>query len=231
MTVAEGKGVETGIPEFKDIPEDHEVLESSTPYRGWVWNLRAETVRYGDGELQREFIDHTGAVQIIALDEEDRVLFIRQYRHPVRSRTWEIPGGLLDAPGESALEAAKRELAEEADYSASHWAVLVDFWTTPGGSSESIRVYLARGLKPTGETFARTHEEADIEVAWIPLEDAVDAILRGDIHNPAVSVGILAANESRRRNWETLRDENAEWPTRPEFPKVTPKALASGNRA
>lgn len=216
---------------FRDVPESHEVLDRATPYRGWVWNLRSETFRYGEAEIQREFIDHTGAVQVIALDADDRVLFIRQYRHPVRSRTWEIPGGLLDEPGESALDAAKRELAEEADYTASDWAVLLDFWTTPGGSSESIRIYLARDLAPTGEPFERVHEEADIETAWVPLDESVAAILRGDLHNPAVLVGILAANESRRRNWATLRDEHAPWPTRPEFPDVVPRALIRGERA
>lgn len=227
MSVSES----SSVPEFRDIPESHEIIESSTPYRGWVWNLRSETLRYGDNNIQREFVDHTGAVQIIALDDDDRVLFIRQYRHPVRSRTWEIPGGLLDAPGESALEAAQRELAEEADYVATDWSVLVDFWTTPGGSSESIRVYLARGITPSAEIFEREHEEADIEIAWVPLDEAVAAILRGDLHNPSVCVGILAANESRRQNWQTLRDGDAEWPTRPEFPAVTPKALEGGNRA
>lgn len=216
---------------FKDVPESHEIVESTTPYRGWVWNLRSETLRYGENEIQREFIDHTGAVQVIALDDEDRVLFIRQYRHPVRSRTWEIPGGLLDEPGEPALEAAKRELAEEADYEAAEWSTLVDFWTTPGGSSESIRIYIARGLTPSEQTFEREHEEADIEIAWVPLDEAVAAILRGDLHNPAVCVGILAANESRRQNWATLRAGDAEWPTRPDFPAVTPKALERGNRA
>lgn len=219
------------VSEFKDVPESHEVVESTTPFLGWVWNLRSETVRYGDNDIHREFVEHTGAVQIIAIDHDDRVLFIRQYRHPVRSRTWEIPGGLLDEPGESALEAAQRELAEEADYTASEWAVLTDFWTTPGGSSESIRVYIARGLQPADAVFEREHEEADIEIAWVPLDDAVDAILRGDLHNPAVCVGILAANESRRRNWQSLRDANADWPTRPEFPTVTPRALVGGKRA
>lgn len=227
MSVSES----SSAPEFRDVPETHEILESTTPYRGWVWNLRSETLRYGDNDIQREFVDHTGAVQIIALDEEERVLFIRQYRHPVRARTWEIPGGLLDAPGESALEAAKRELAEEADYAAANWSVLVDFWTTPGGSSESIRVYLATGLTPTTETFVREHEEADIETAWVGLDDAVAAILRGDLHNPAVCVGILAANESRRQNWQNLRDAEAAWPTRPDFPAVTPRALDGGKRA
>ncbi|MGO1544263.1 MAG: NUDIX domain-containing protein [Gulosibacter sp.] len=218
-------------PEFKDVPEHHEILESTMPHHGWVWNLRSETFRYGDQELQREYIEHTSAVQILALDDQDRILFIRQYRHPVRARDWELPGGLLDDPSESALVTAQRELAEEADFQAVEWSVLVDFWTSPGGSSESIRIYVARGLSPTEEVFDREHEEADIEIAWVSLDDAVAAVLRGDLHNPAVTLGVLAANESRRQHWATLRPADSAWPTRSVAPEVLPRALTGGARA
>src|SRR5699024_5294316 len=109
---------------------------------------------------------------ILALDDEDRVLLIRQYRHPVRRRDWEIPAGLLDVAGEHPLATARRELAEEADLAATQWSVLAEFATSPGGSNELIRVYLARGLTEL-EPFARTEEEADIERRWVGLDAAV----------------------------------------------------------
>lgn len=219
------------VLELRDVPERHEVRSEELVHRGWVWNLKSETAAYGDGEITREFIDHTGAVSVVALDEQDRVLLIRQYRHPVGFRQWELPAGLLDDPHESPLVAAQRELAEEADYAAEEWSLLLDFWTTPGGCNESIRIFLARGLTPTGRIFERVHEEADIETAWVPLDEAVAAILRGDLHNPAMLQGVFAANEARRRGWETLRPADAPWPTKSAGPSVLPRALADGNRA
>lgn len=213
--------------QFRDEPVTQEVQSANTVFRGWVWNIESETFDYGEGTLTREFVDHTGAVAILALDEDDRALFVQQYRHPARTRDWELPAGLLDAPGESALAAAKRELAEEADLSAARWDLLLDFWTSPGGSSESIRIYLARELTSL-DPFERTAEEADIVTAWVPLDEALDAVMRGDLHNPAALQAIFAATEARRRRWSTLRPADTEWDTRPTGPRVLPKALADG---
>lgn len=215
---------------IRDERLELEVRARSTKLHGWVWNVASETFAYGDDEITREYVDHTGAVAILALDEDDRVLLIQQYRHPVRTRDWELPAGLLDQDGEDPLTAAKRELAEEADLEAGTWHLLLDFWTSPGGSDESIRIYLARDLRPTASPFARTHEEADIRTAWIGLDEAIEAILHGDLHNPAALQGIFAAAESRRRGWATLRDPHADWPTRPPHPTPTPRAL-EGDRA
>lgn len=126
----------------------YEVTSSERVFQGKIWDIRRETFAYGDGEITREFVDHTGAVAVLAIDDEDRVLLIKQYRHPVRMREWEIPAGLLDITGEPPLTAVQRELAEEADLVAAEWSVLAEYYTTPGGSDEAIRVYLARGLTP-----------------------------------------------------------------------------------
>lgn len=190
------------------------VTRSDTVYEGRVWNLRRDEFTYGDGTIVREYVDHTGAVAVLALDEEGRVLLIRQYRHPVGFRDWEIPAGLLDVPGEDPLEAAKRELAEEADLTAQQWNVLSDFFTSPGGSDEAIRIYLARGLADAPEVFARTDEEADIEVRWVPLDEVVDAVLARRLQNPSLVVAALAAAAGHARDWATLGAPDAPWPGR-----------------
>ena len=94
-----------------------------------MWDVRSDTVRYGDGEIVRQYVDHPGAAAIVAMDDDDRVLLIQQYRHPIRHRDWEIPAGLLDIAGESPLETAQRELMEEADLVAADWQPLVSVFT------------------------------------------------------------------------------------------------------
>lgn len=190
------------------------VTQTETVFEGRVWNLRRDEFAYGDGSIVREYVDHSGAVAILALDDKGRVLLIGQYRHPVGFRDWEIPAGLLDVPGEDPLEAAKRELAEEADLTAERWDVLSDFFTSPGGSDEAIRIYLARGLAPTPEAFARTEEEADIEVRWAPLDEVVDAVLARKLQNPSLVIAALAAAAGRAREWSTLGAADAPWPGR-----------------
>lgn len=149
-------------------------------------------MRYGDGEIRRQYVAHTGAVAILALDDDGRVLLIQQYRHPIRHRDWERPPGSSDA-GEEPLEAARRELAEEADLTASQWEPLVASWTTPGGNDELIHIFLATGLSDAETPHAREDEEADIRVEWVPLTDAVDAVLAGRMRNGILSLGVMAA--------------------------------------
>lgn len=217
---------------LRDEPEPHPVRERSILHRGWVWNLAAEQVAYGGSELRREFVDHTSAVAVLALNSRDEALLISQYRHPVRHRDWELPAGLLDSGcGEPPLAAARRELAEEAGTEAQQWWTLLDFWTSPGGSNESIRIYLARELRPATHEFAREHEEADIRTRWVPLDAIITAVLAGDLHNPALLQAAFAAAESRRSGWASLRPADAPWPTRSAFPDPTPLALVDGKRA
>jgi ADP-ribose pyrophosphatase len=187
---------------------------SETVYEGRVWNILRDEVPYDGHTIVREYTDHPGAVAILALDDADRVLLIKQYRHPVRARDWEIPAGLLDVSGEDALVSAQRELAEEADLAAARWDVLAEFYTTPGGSDEAIRIYLARDLSATPDAFDRYAEEADIEVRWVPLDELVDAILDRRVQNPSLVVGGLAAHTARARGWTSLSPADAPWPRR-----------------
>lgn len=194
------------VESLRDEGLQVEVLLSERAFEGKVWDIRRETFAYGDGEVVREFVDHTGAVAVLALDAEERVLLIQQYRHPIRERDWELPAGLLDIAGEDPAVAAGRELEEEADLVAGSLQLLTEFYTTPGGSNESIRIYLARDLTATTEAFARTEEEADIRVEWVPLDDAVSAVLGGRLHNSILMLGVLAAAAARDRDWSTLRE-------------------------
>ncbi|KTR74749.1 ADP-ribose pyrophosphatase [Microbacterium oxydans] len=184
--------------DLRDEPFEPEVLHSDLVYRGRVWDVRSDRVRYGDGEIVRQYVDHTGAVAIVALDDEGRVLLIQQYRHPIRHRDWELPAGLLDVEGEEPLAAARRELAEEADLVAERWEPLVSSWTTPGGNDEIIHVFLATGVSSADAAHDREDEEADIRVAWVPLSDAVSAVLVGRMRNGILAIGVLAASQRLR---------------------------------
>ncbi len=194
-----------------------DIVESETPFEGRVWNIKRDRFRYGDTTITREYVDHTGAVAILAMDERERVLLIKQYRHPVRRRDWEIPAGLLDETGEPPWTAAKRELAEEADLVADEWSVLSDFYTSPGGSDEAIRIYLARGVHAAPEVFARADEEADIEKRWVPLDEVVEAVLARRIQNPSLVIGALAARAARDERWTTLSDPDSRWDGNPKL--------------
>jgi len=182
-----------------DEPLDVEILDSSVVYEGRVWDVRNDRFRYGDHELERQYVDHPGASAIVALDDRERVLLIQQYRHPIRHRDWEIPAGLLDMDGESPLETAKRELAEEADLAAEHWEPLVSVFSTPGGNDEVVHIFFATGLQPLDTVHDREAEEADIRIEWVPLADAVTAVLEGRLRNGILAVGVLAAAERLRR--------------------------------
>jgi ADP-ribose pyrophosphatase len=191
-----------------------EVTGSDVVYDGAIWDVRRDSFTYNGASITREYIDHPGAVAVLAVDDDDRVLLIKQYRHPTGLRGWELPAGLLDVTGENAVIGAQRELAEEADVVATDWALLSEFYTTPGGSNEAIRVYLARGVSAL-PAFERTEEEADIELRWVPLDDCVDAVMARRIGNPILIVGILAAQVSRSRGWSTLAAADSPWPRHP----------------
>ncbi|MFV0253896.1 MAG: NUDIX domain-containing protein [Beutenbergiaceae bacterium] len=199
---------------IEDAPAQFPVLEHRTLGQGRLFDLVSDTVDLGaGGVVQRDYLQHPGAVAVVALDEAERVLLIRQYRHPARTYLWEIPAGLLDIPGEVLVEAAARELAEEADLTASRWHTLVDFYTSPGNSDEALRIFLARDVAPvpSAQTFQRTAEELEIIAEWVPLTDAVALVHQGSIHNPSAVVGILAAHSARAGQWRQLRAADAPW--------------------
>ena len=182
------------------------VLTHEVIHAGKIFDLVGDVVDLGETQVLREYVAHPGAVAVIALDDDDRVLLLSQYRHPVRSELWEPPAGLRDVPDEELVVAAARELAEEADLVAGAWWRLVDFFTTPGGSDERIRVFLARDLRPVadGDRHTRTDEEASMVPVWVPLDEAVAAALDGRLHSPTAVTGVLAAAAARASGWSSL---------------------------
>lgn len=177
--------------------EDHQdrVLHREVAYEGMIWDVVRERFDHGGEELTREFVEHSGAVAVVCLDDEQRVLLLRQYRHPARVLEWELPAGLLDVPGEDPLVAAQRELAEEADLVATEWSHLATHRSSPGFTDEVLTTFLASGLSPVpeGERYERTGEERDMVLRWVPLTEAVEAVLDHRIGNVTTMVGLLTA--------------------------------------
>ncbi|MFD1831651.1 MULTISPECIES: NUDIX domain-containing protein [Streptomyces] len=217
MAGAEGR---TERGRLRDVPQEWTITASETPFTGNKTGVRTDRVVMPDGSVvSRDYQVHPGSVAVLALDEQDRVLVISQYRHPVRHKLWEIPAGLLDVPGENPLHAAQRELYEEAHVRAEEWRVLADVYTSPGGSDEAVRIFLARGISDVeGERFAAAEEEADMEVARVPLAELVRGVLAGDLHNNCLVTGVLALSAARAGGPEglgALRPAEAPWPARP----------------
>lgn len=202
--------------EVADAAAEVPIVESHLRHRGGVWDVRSDVIDFAGQRITRDVVVHPGAVGVLALDEADRVLLIRQYRHPVGRYLFEPPAGLLDHAGEQPLVAAKRELLEEAGYEAADWHVLVDFANSPGGSSETFRCYLARGLTahPEGRQHTGEAEESDLPQAWLGLDEARTAVLAGRLQNPTTVVGVLAAWSARATGWDTLRPAEDPWPLR-----------------
>ncbi|SDE52063.1 ADP-ribose pyrophosphatase [Blastococcus fimeti] len=190
---------------------DYRVVASEIVFDGRVISLRRDTVAMpGGGDSVREVVSHPGAVAVVALDDDGRVVLLRQYRHPVGRYLWELPAGLRDADGEPPLETAKRELAEEVLLAAERWSLLTTTYNSPGFSDELVLVYLAEGLtdalRPDG--FVVEHEELDMTIERVPLADAVQRVFDGDIRNASAVVGILAAAQARA-SAPRLRDVDA----------------------
>jgi ADP-ribose pyrophosphatase len=181
-------------------PHEFRVLSSETVFEGPIISLYRDRVAMpGGGDSVRDIVRHPGAVAIVAVDDRERVVLVRQYRHPVGAHLWELPAGLRDADGEPPLETAKRELAEEAQLSAARWSLLATSYSSPGFCDEQVLIYLAEGLTeaelPDG--FLVEHEEADMTVERVPLAAAVQRVLDGDIRNSSAVIGLLAAAQAR----------------------------------
>jgi 8-oxo-dGDP phosphatase len=193
---------------------DFAILSTSDVYIGRILALRADKVAMpGGSEATREVVEHHGAVAIVALDDDDQVTLIHQYRHPLGRRIWELPAGLIDHLGEDPVETAKRELVEEVGLAAEHWSVLVDIAASPGFTDEVVRVYLATGLSVVDRELLG-EEEADLVARKVPLAEAVRMALAGEIVNGAAVGGILAAQLVRTSD-ATPRPANAQWEDQP----------------
>jgi ADP-ribose pyrophosphatase len=182
---------------LRDQHDPAEILESEKVFEGRVWDIKRETAALDGGAVTREFMSHSGAVAVLAIDDRDRVLVINQYRHPIRMRDWEVPAGLLDVDGEEPLEAAKRELGEEADLVAASWSEPIVFHPSPGGIDEKIHLFVARDLSASPHPHARTDEEAEIVIRWVTLDEVIAAALTGRIHNGTLMLAVLAEHARR----------------------------------
>jgi 8-oxo-dGTP pyrophosphatase MutT (NUDIX family) len=187
---------------------------SRVAFDGAVWSVRTDVVDLGmHGVVERDVLVHPGAVAVAALDDQRRLVLVRQYRHPVASMLWELPAGMLDAAGESMLRTAQRELAEEVGLQAIRWDTLVDLYKSSGGSTERMRIYLARDLSAVDPEpgFVRQHEEAELAVDRVPLDDVVAAALDGQVHNAALVAGALALHAVPLAGGQGLRPADAPW--------------------
>lgn len=197
---------------------DVTVVSSTVRFRGRITTMRTDRLRFADGtESDRDIIVHPGAVVIVALDDSDRIVLVRQYRQPVEQVLEELPAGLLDIDGESAFTGAQRELFEEAALRAEQWHVLADLLSSPGMTDEAVRIYLARGLRDVDieERHIPEHEEVAMTLRRVPLAQAVWAALSGELTNASTVAGILATAAAKAADWTSLRPPNVAWPARP----------------
>lgn len=196
-------------------PHDFAVVDSETLYEGPIFALRRDDVRMPGGRIAgREKVEHFGAVAVAALDEDDRLVMVYQYRPALGRRIWEMPAGLLDDPSEEPVSAARRELVEEVGIEADEWSTLVDIVGCPGFADESVRVFLARGLRSVERPAGGDDEEADLVIRRIPLDDLVTGALSGALVNGPCVAGVFAAAAVRDGRSEA-RPVDAPWVDRP----------------
>jgi ADP-ribose pyrophosphatase len=183
------------------MPNDQSVeiasIKKTLIHKGMVWDLVSETFDFNGEILTREFVDHAGAVAVLAFNDKEELLLMKQYRRPVGKYLMELPAGMLDVPGEQLLDCAKRELAEEAGLDAANWSELISFHTTPGGNNEVITVFVAKELSETSLVYQATGEEVDMPKSWVSIADAVKLVLTGQIMSPSAVVGIMAYQLSK----------------------------------
>jgi len=179
-----------------DDPESAlpQTIESKRAFSGRLINVRLDTVTTPDGATGvREVVEHPGAVLLIALDDQDNVLLVRQYRHPVGKRLFELPAGTLDE-GEDPRTCAERELREETGYRPRSLEELGGFFLSPGYCNEYIHVFLATGLE---ESPLDTGDEDDLAALRLPLAEALRMVERGEIQDAKSLAALLML--SRRR--------------------------------
>lgn len=179
-----------------DIEYSHhqfDVIDSEDIYEGAIMAVRRDKVRMPHGkEAYREVVEHFGAVAVVALDRNNRILMEHQYRYPVGTHLWELPAGILDIAGENPLHAAQRELYEETGTKAASWKIIADTVTSPGFADETVRIFLAQDLVSV-ERPAAEDEEADMTLHWFSLPRALEMVFAGDIVNSIAVAGILGA--------------------------------------
>lgn len=197
------------------MAHDFKVLSSQLLFDARIIAVRKDELAMPNEQVAyRDVVEHMGAVAVAAVNDAGEIAMVHQYRHAVKRRLWELPAGLLDLKDESELAGAQRELVEEAGLKAAQWSVLADIVTSPGFCEETARVYLAQDLTEVERPEAFGDEEADMDFAWIKLDEAVAKVLAGEINNSIAVTGIFAA-------WQVLnghgqaRDVTAPFDLRP----------------
>lgn len=190
--------------DLRDEPLSWPVVSSVDVHRDdWVVAVRRDTIHrpgHRDETFGRLVVEDPGAVVILAIDEADQVVVVRQYRHPAQMRLVELPAGKLDKPGEDPLEAAKRELREEAALEADEWTHLMTTWASPGITSETHAMFLARGLRDVDRDFEPHHEEADMLLERVGVEELLEACLDGRVADAPLVTALLAYESLRNRD-------------------------------
>ncbi len=188
------------MPDLADRPERWPVADSGHPYDGggWVVKVREDRVRRpghpDEPPFTRLVVEHPGAAIVLAVDARDRVLCVWQYRHAVAETLVQLPAGLCDVDGEDAADVARRELAEEAGLEADEWTHLTSTYSSPGFSEERSHYFLARGLHEVGRgDFTPEHEEAEMELDWVPFVDLHAAVVEGRLADAHLSLAVLIA--------------------------------------
>jgi ADP-ribose pyrophosphatase len=191
-----------GFP-LQDEPLSWPVVESTYLHKDdWVVAFRSDTIhrpQHPEDTFRRLVVEDPGAVVILAIDEHERVVLIHQYRHPVRMRLVELPAGKLDVVGEDPVVAAKRELREEVGLQAREWIHLLTTYASPGITSETHALYLARGLEEIDRDYHLHHEEAEMAVSRVPLAELVEAVLDGTVADAPLATAVLAYEALRAR--------------------------------
>jgi ADP-ribose pyrophosphatase len=210
MTEPDGPGASAPGPEGSAASHGSDerlaerLVASRVLHTGRYLQFRLDTVERADGtRAERDVVWHPGAVAVLAIDEADRVLFVRQYRLPAGQVLLEIPAGTLDIdPSTQEIEdpdlAARRELEEETGYRAASWRKLASFWTAPGFASELMHLYLATDLSPAGDNPLGPDEDERLELDRIPAAAAIEAAVRGEIADAKSLVALLWLDRLRR---------------------------------
>lgn len=179
------------------MAHDYRVVARHDRFQGPVFQVRSDEVTMPDGGSRiRDYVIHLGVVAVVAVDDQDRVLLVRQYRHPVGLRMWELPAGLMDDSAEPAEVAIARELGEETGLRAARFDHILDIHTSPGYSDELVRLFAAHDLSPLpdGQSYTRHEEEAEMVHEWVDMAEARRMVFRGEITNAICQIGILAVS-------------------------------------
>ncbi len=172
-------------------------IEGRRAFQGRLISVDVDRVRFADGaEAVREVVRHPGAVVVVPLLPDGRVLLERQFRYPTGTELIELPAGKLD-PGEDPLECARRELAEETGHGAASWRLLASFYSAPGFCDEVMHCFLAEGLAPGAE--GQADDDERIELLAVPWAEALAMVDGGTIRDAKSIAGLLLADRVLRR--------------------------------